>query len=145
MGGLLEGMGASVMYGHATVNAAVSLTGGVETTCVRLKGMVTRDELLDPQEAQEILEDTEEECKGFGTLIKVLIPLPAGTGPHRGLPGPGGGDPPGVGEVLLRFADIDSARRAQRSLNGRKFAERLVGAVFVTEDEFAARDVLTRG
>eukprot|EP00227_Mantoniella_beaufortii_P003149 CAMPEP_0197614258 /NCGR_PEP_ID=MMETSP1326-20131121/59433_1 /TAXON_ID=1155430 /ORGANISM="Genus nov. species nov., Strain RCC2288" /LENGTH=296 /DNA_ID=CAMNT_0043183127 /DNA_START=1 /DNA_END=892 /DNA_ORIENTATION=- len=32
MGGLLEGMGASVMYGHATVNAAVASRAGAETT-----------------------------------------------------------------------------------------------------------------
>ena len=92
--------------------------------------MVTRDELLDPTEAREILEDTEEECRGFGSLVRVLMPLP--------LPLPAGesegqSDPPGVGEVLLHFADVASARMAQRSLNRRKFADRLVAAVFVSE------------
>jgi len=117
-------------YGHS----ALSL-GGEETPCVRLKGMVTRGELLDPKEAAEILEDTEEECRGFGSLVKVLMPLP-GAGPGAGP----GADPPGVGEVLLRFADVESARRAQRSLNGRKFADRMVGATFVSEAEFNERD-----
>ena len=110
---------------------ATALTGGVETTCVRLKGMVSREELADPTEAAEILEDTEEECKGFGSLVKVLMPRP---GPHPDL------DPIGVGEVMLKFATVECARRAQRSLNGRKFADRLVGAVFVKESVFDERD-----
>ena len=104
------------------------------THCVHhyVKGMVTRDVLLDPTEAREILEDTEEECRGFGSLVRVLMPLPLP------LPLPAGesegqSDPPGVGEVLLHFADVASARRAQRSLNRRKFADRLVTAVFVSE------------
>jgi len=107
---------------------------------LRRYSMVTRGELLDPKEAAEILEDTEEECRGFGNLVKVLMPLPGGV-PGAGGTGAGfGADPPGVGEVLLRFADLDSARRAQRSLNGRKFADRMVGATFVSEAEFNERD-----
>jgi len=55
-------------------------------------------------------------------------------GPHPDL------DPVGVGEVMLKFATVECARRAQRSLNGRKFADRLVGAVFVKESVFDERD-----
>lgn len=126
---------AALLETHASraVSAeATMLTGGVETAFVRLKGMVTRDELLDPSEAAEILEDTQEECRGFGSLIKAVMPLPAAEGEA--------GDPPGVGEMFLRFADVDSARRAQRSLNGRKFADRLVTAVFIAEAEYVAKD-----
>ena len=49
---------------------------GTETECVRLTNMVTREELTDPTEAREILEDTQEECAGFGKLTRVLMPLP---------------------------------------------------------------------
>ena len=142
--------------GAATAEETTIMT---PTPYVRLQGMVTRDELLDPQEAREILEDTEEECRGFGSLIRVLMPLPlpssssteGGTAAAAGGGGGGGGggeetDPPGVGEVLLHFADVDSARRAQRSLNRRKFADRLVAAVFVSEAEFKAiEDASTAG
>jgi splicing factor U2AF subunit len=127
--------GAALGHGLHSALMGGGVVGAVETPYVRLKGMVTRDELLDPQEAKEILEDTEEECRGFGSLVKLLMPLPAAEGL----------DPPGVGEVLLHFADVDSARRAQRSLNGRKFADRLVAAVFVSEAEFAARNAASGG
>ena len=45
-------------------------------------------------------------------------------------------DPAGVGEVFLLFADTEGAARAVRSLNGRKFADRVVSAGFITRAEF---------
>tara|TARA_B100001758_G_C17877235_1_gene336986 strand:+ start:96 stop:380 length:285 start_codon:yes stop_codon:yes gene_type:complete len=89
--------------------------------------MVTREELTDPTEAREILEDTQEECAGFGKLERVVMPLPRQTRLE---------DPAGVGEVFLLFADTEGAARAVRSLNGRKFADRVVSAGFITRAEF---------
>ena len=103
---------------------------GTETECVRLTNMVTREELTDPTEAREILEDTQEECAGFGKLTRVLMPLPKGEG-SSWLE-----DPAGVGEVFLLFEEIEGARRAVKSLNGRKFADRVVAAGFITRSEF---------
>ena len=103
---------------------------GTETECVRLTNMVTREELTDPVEAREILEDTQEECAGFGKLTRVLMPLPKGEG-SSWLE-----DPAGVGEVFLLFEEIEGARRAVKSLNGRKFADRVVAAGFITRSEF---------
>ena len=90
--------------------------------------MCIRDrELTDPTEAREILEDTQEECAGFGELERVVMPLPGQTRLE---------DPAGVGEVFLLFADAEGAARAVRSLNGRKFADRVVSAGFITRAEF---------
>ena len=91
---------------------------------------VTSEELTDPVEAREILEDTQEECAGFGKLTRVLMPLPKGEG-SSWLE-----DPAGVGEVFLLFEEIEGARRAVKSLNGRKFADRVVAAGFITRSEF---------
>ena len=101
--------------------------GESASECVRLANMVTREELTDPTEAREILEDTQEECAGFGKLERVVMPLPRQTRLE---------DPAGVGEVFLLFADTEGAARAVRSLNGRKFADRVVSAGFITRAEF---------
>ena len=104
------------------------MNGEMASECVRLTNMVTRDELTDPTEAREILEDTQEECAGFGELTRVVMPLPGGKSRLE--------DPAGVGEVFLLFANAEGAGRAVRSLNGRKFADRVVSAGFITRAEF---------
>ena len=65
--------------------------------------------------------------RGFGELERVVMPLPGQTRLE---------DPAGVGEVFLLFADAEGAARAVRSLNGRKFADRVVSAGFITRAEF---------
>ena len=100
----------------------------VATTCVRLRGVLTRGDLEDATEAREILEDTEELCRGFGALAaraKARGPAP------EPLP-----DPPGVGEVFLRFEEVDAATRAVKNLRGRTFAGRTVDAAFVSAETF---------
>ena len=128
-GGVGQGVGQASGSAQAPGFAPGSLPANGESAseCVRLTNMVTREELTDPTEAREILEDTQEECAGFGALTRVVMPLPRRTRLE---------DPAGVGEVFLLFADAEGAARAVRSLNGRKFADRVVSAGFITRAEF---------
>jgi splicing factor U2AF subunit len=111
-------------------SAPLPASGSAPTRCVLLRGVVTRDELRDPREAADVREETEEVCRGYGTLERMEMPVPA----PEPLP-----DPPGVGEVLLVFADVAAAARARANLDGRTFADRVVSAEFVHEDEFEQR------
>jgi hypothetical protein len=68
----------------------------------------------------------------FGEVHNVIIPRP---------PPPGQPEPPGVGKVIVEFADVEGAVKAQRALHGRKFGGRPVVASYVTEDAYAAGDL----
>jgi hypothetical protein len=101
----------------------------VATTCVRLRGVLTRGDLEDATEAREILEDTEELCRGeFGAL--------AARAKARGFAPEPLPDPPGVGEVFLRFEEVEAATRAVKNLRGRTFAGRTVDAAFASAETF---------
>ena len=94
--------------------------------CVKLTGMTTREELLDSNEADEILKETEEECLAFGKVvdIKAVLPNPLGTQ----------FDDSDVGTVYLLFDTLESAERARKSLHGRTFADRPVTAEIVEKN-----------
>lgn len=59
----------------------------------------------------------------------VIIPRP---------PPPGQPAPPGLGKVIVEFADVAGAVKAQSVLNGRRFGGRTVVATYLTEGQYAA-------
>ena len=87
---------------------------------VVLRGLTTREELMDPAECEEIEKETALECEAFGEVreVRVVRPNPLGAA----------FDPEDVGAVFLRFADDAAAERARKSLHGRTFADRPVVA-----------------
>ena len=87
---------------------------------VVLRGLTTREELMDPAEAEEIEKETALECEAFGEVreVRVVRPNPLGAA----------FDPEDVGAVFLSFADDAAAERARKSLHGRTFADRPVVA-----------------
>lgn len=87
---------------------------------VVLRGLTTREELMDPVECEEIEKETALECEAFGEVreVRVVRPNPLGAA----------FDPEDVGAVFLRFADDAAAERARKSLHGRTFADRPVVA-----------------
>lgn len=85
------------------------------------------DEIADDNEYNDILEDMQEECNKYGTVVKVHIPRP----------GPPGSPPvPGLGKVLIEFADSASAVAARNAMHGKKFAGRTVSASLVTDEDY---------
>ena len=92
---------------------------------VVLEHMLTADDLANPDEYQDILEDTREECQQFGTLQQVIIPR-AGE--------------PGATKVFLEYATENDAAAAIAALEGRTFDGRQVAAGYYDADAFAAKN-----
>jgi len=88
------------------------------TGILLLANMVTDDDLTDPAVVTEIREDVRGEVQKFGTLIQVIIPR---SGPFKRL-------------VLLQYANETFAATAASSLQGRKFADRVLGIEYGTPD-----------
>jgi splicing factor U2AF subunit len=65
----------------------------------------------------------------FGQVNLVVIPRP----PPVGQPAP-----PGLGKVVVEFADVAGAVKAQSVLNGRRFGGRTVVATYLTESQYEA-------
>lgn len=42
-----------------------------------------------------------------------------------------------LGQVIMEFADIESAQKALNAMNGRRFAGRVVSARFISDDAYA--------
>lgn len=91
------------------------------TRVLLLKNLVDKRELYDDNEYHDILDDVKTECSQHGSVRKVLIPrhkdgYPAST----------------EGSVFVEFNEIESSKRALQSLKGRKFADRMVLADYVS-------------
>jgi hypothetical protein len=110
---------------------ANDVTDDRSSSVVVLRGLTTREELMDPSEAEEIEKETALECAAFGEVreVRVVRPNPLGEA----------FDPEDVGFVFLRFADDAAAERARKSLHGRTFADRPVVAEFVRRGGEGAR------
>jgi splicing factor U2AF subunit len=79
------------------------------------------------------MEDVLEEMEKFGAVDSVEIPRPT--------PGdPTGGDPPGVGQVFVKFTELATAQTAIDALRSRTFGGKYLTLVFFSEEKFAAKD-----
>ncbi|KAL7603037.1 hypothetical protein Lser_V15G19748 [Lactuca serriola] len=104
--------------------------GAIDTTATKiicLTQVVTKDELKDDENYEDILEDIKAECGKFGSLVNVVIPRPNRDGEPT---------PPGVGKVFLEYMDTKNATKARAELNGRKFGGNQVVAIFYPENKF---------
>ena len=99
----------------------------MEVLC--LLNMVTPDELVDEEEYEDILEDIREECSKYGAVRSVEIPRP--------VPGV---EVPGCGKVFVEFANIMECQKAQLSLAGRKFSNRVVVTSYFDPDKYHRRE-----
>ncbi|XP_039000880.1 splicing factor U2af large subunit B-like isoform X2 [Hibiscus syriacus] len=100
---------------------------GVPTKVVCLTQAISEDDLRDDEEYGDIVEDMKQEGGKYGALVNVVIPRP----------NPNGEPLPGVGKVFLEYSDVDGSRKAQAAMNGRRFGDNQVIAVFYPEDKFA--------
>ena len=102
---------------------------GQPTEVLCLLNMVTPDELQDEEEYEDILEDIREECGKYGAVRSVEIPRP--------VPGV---DVPGLGKVFVEFSCIPECQKAQLSLAGRKFSNRVVVTSYFDPDKYHRRE-----
>lgn len=65
-----------------------------------------------------------------GALVQIHIPRP---------PPPGEQPGPGVGKVLIEFAESGAAIAARNAMHGRTFAGRTVVATLITEDDYKSQ------
>lgn len=68
---------------------------------LKLANLVTAEELVNEQEAVEIGEDIEEECKKYGQVVSYHIPRPS----------PTGNEVPGLGNVFVEFTSTEDAAK----------------------------------
>lgn len=92
---------------------------------VELQHMLTADDLNDPDEYQNILDDTTEQCSEFGKLRTVIIPRAGEVGATK---------------IFLEYETAQDAGSAVAGLQGRTFDGRLVEATYFDEDRFANKD-----
>lgn len=140
MGGLDTLMGGPVPSAVSMPAAITSLLGGavpsqpeaqvapaalaipaLTTTVLTCKNMLTKDDLNDDVEREGLKEDVGDECKKFGTLESIKIPL---TGNDDCC-------------IYVKFATVEAAGKAFKSLSGRKFDGRVVEVTPMSEADFA--------
>lgn len=110
---------------------AMSQVGGIgpATEILVLMNMVSNEELTDDEEYEEILEDVKEECTKYGTVRSLEVPRPIE-----------GVSVPGVGKVFVEFASSADCAKAQQSLSGRKFANRVVITSYYDPEKYHRRE-----
>jgi hypothetical protein len=92
---------------------------------VELRNMLTADDLNNPEEYQDIYDDTKEQCSEFGTLQSIVIPR---------------ANEVGATKIFLEFETTTDAAAAIAGLQGRTFDGRLVEATYYDEIKFANKD-----
>ncbi|XP_072931866.1 splicing factor U2AF 50 kDa subunit isoform X1 [Epargyreus clarus] len=121
------------MTGAAPVTlqvAGLTLAGaGPPTEVLCLLNMVTPDELRDEEEYEDILEDIKEECNKYGCVRSIEIPRPIE-----------GVEVPGCGKVFVEFNSIADCQKAQQTLTGRKFSNRVVVTSYFDPDKYHRRE-----
>ncbi|KAG5898517.1 hypothetical protein JTB14_038470 [Gonioctena quinquepunctata] len=129
---------ASVGAKNTTVLPAVqiqvpglSLVGasGPPTEVLCLLNMVTPDELKDEEEYEDILEDIKEECNKYGVVRSIEIPRPIENV-----------EVPGCGKVFVEFNSVLDCQKAQQTLTGRKFSNRVVVTSYFDPDKYHRRE-----
>lgn len=104
-------------------------TSGPPTEVLCLLNMVTPEELMEEEEYEDILEDIKEECNKHGVVRSVEIPRPIE-----------GVDVPGCGKVFIEFNSVIDCQKAQQSLTGRKFNNRVVVTSYFDPDKYHRRE-----
>ena len=108
----------------------LNFTSGAQpaTEVLCLLNMITEDELVDDDEYEEILEDVKDECNKYGMVKSIEIPRPI---PEV--------EVPGVGKIFVEFTSKGECTKAQQSLTGRKFANRVVVTSYYDPDKYHRR------
>ncbi|CAK9316003.1 unnamed protein product [Citrullus colocynthis] len=112
------GLGAGIQVPTVAANL---LGVGTPSECLLLKNMFDPTAESEPTFDLDIRDDVEEECSRFGKLKHIYV------------------DKNSAGFVYLRFEKSDSAMEAQRALNGRWFAGKMIGATFMDIPSYEAK------
>jgi len=112
-----------------TLKEMANFKPAVATKSLCMLNMVTVEELIDPNEVEEIRGDIKTECEEHGQVLNVIIPVPEQ-----------GKKLPGVGKIYVNFQEIDQAKKCKDALSGRTFGGRTVVVSFMDDEKFDRRD-----
>lgn len=98
------------------------------TKVIRLENMVTKEELQDDGEYEDIMDDIKQECSRYGAVASICIPRAKSGYPESS-----------EGSVFVEFHDSQSSRNAVIALLGRKYAERTVNVTYFDEIKYQNR------
>jgi len=101
---------------------------------VVLLNAVAPNELEDPDNFEDVVEDLREECAKMGTLVSLIVPrlyLPDDAPPEY-VPE----TVPGLGKVFMQYETAEQALDAVLRLGGRVFDGRHVVTTFMDDDDF---------
>lgn len=118
----MAGMAAMHTGPMASLMAGMASGEQTATKCIALENMLTQEDVAG-DEYDEIVEDIREECAKHGAVEQVSIPRPG---------------QPGVGKAFVKFAAVDSAKKASDALSGRTFDGRKVACKFMDEATYNA-------
>jgi splicing factor U2AF subunit len=90
--------------------------------------LVTKEELVDVNEYEDIVDDVRHECSQYGTVTALVIPRTLDGYPQES-----------EGSVYVEFLSKDMAKTAAAALSGRKFADRTVVVDYYDEALFSKR------
>jgi len=99
------------------------------TEVLCLMNMVVPEELEDEEEYEEILDDVRDECGKYGRVKSIEIPRPI-----KGI------EVPGCGKIFVEYHSNEECIRAQQTLAGRKFSNRVVVTSFFDPDKYHRRE-----
>ncbi|XP_046913079.2 U2 small nuclear riboprotein auxiliary factor 50 [Dermatophagoides farinae] len=108
---------------------AMTTAIGNPTEVLCLMNMVLPEELIDDEEYEEIMEDIRQECLKYGHIRSMEIPRPIE-----------GVEVPGLGKVFIEYNSSIDCQRAQQSLAGRKFDNRVVITSYFDPDRYHRRE-----
>lgn len=123
--GIQQASGLEMGVNAMSMLAGTSSGDAEQGRVLMLLNMVTAEELMDPQEYEEIHEDVHEECSKYGHVLELKIPRPQPPKENKG-----------VGKIFVKYDTPESAKKALRALAGRKFADRTVVVTFFGEEYF---------
>lgn len=103
------------------------LPTSMPTTVIVLKNMITKDEVNDDAEYDDILEDVRCECSQYGKVVRIIMPRSK----DRRYP------TDVEGNVFVQFSSLLEAQSATRALSGRKFVDRTVVVDYFDEVKFS--------
>ena len=99
---------------------------------IQLLNMITRDELFDTDDLEQVKEDVNSELSRFGDILAVHIPVIDPSEPKDGLVTVG----PECGKIFIKFNQVVGAKQARYQISGRTYNGRTVVASFYPEHIF---------
>lgn len=110
------------LAGSNPAASAAAASAPLTSTVLACANMLTRDELMDNEEREGLKEDVGDECKKYGNVQAIKVPISANPDCS----------------VYIKFSNASEASTALKALSGRKFDGRVVGVTSVPEAQFTA-------